>query len=179
MLRTHALLPVLAAMALLFAPALAAQETPMAGTFVLDREAGDDLEGVVDQGVELMKSWWLRPFARGRLEEANRPYEWTRIASRDGAVAIATDRWSLEIPWDGGIEGWERVEGDVVDVTATVEGSLLRVVFQGEEGTRTNVYRLADEGRALIIDVTVAGDRLIEPLGYQLVYRRAEPEAVP
>lgn len=179
MLRTRSLLPVLTAAALLLASPLTAQETPLAGTFVLDRDAGDDLEGVVEQGVELMKSWWLRPFARGRLEETNRPYQWTRIASRDGAVAIATDRWSLEIPWDGGIEDWERGEGDVVDVTATVEGSLLRVVFQGEDGNRVNVYRLADEGRVLVIDVTVVSDRLSEPLGYQLVYRREEPEAVP
>lgn len=165
--------------ALMAVPPLAAQETPIAGSFVLDHQASDDLEAVVDEGVELLESWWWRPFARGRLEDRNRPYAWTRIVPRDGGVGLETDVWSLEIPWDGGVEDWERAKGDLVDVGAAVEGRLLRVVFQGEEGRRTDVYRLADGGETLIVDVTITGERLREPLAYQLVYRREDPGATP
>lgn len=161
--------------AFLTAVPLSAQELPVSGTFVLDREASDDLEAVVDRGVELVKSWWKRPFARGRIEETNRPYEWTQVSPRDDAVAIDTDQWSLVIPWDGGIEDWERAEDDFVDVEAAVENELLRVVFQGEEGSRTNVYRLTDGGQTLVMDVTITSDQLEEPLAYRLVYRRGRP----
>lgn len=154
---------------------LAAQELPMAGTFVLDHDASDDLETVVDEGLELVDSWWRRPLARGRLEDTNRPYEWTRIGPAGDGVVIETDFWSLEIPWHGGIEGWERAEGDPVDVGATVEGRLLRVTFRGAEGRRTNVYRLAGDGETLIVDVTITSVELRDALTYRLVYRRGEP----
>lgn len=154
---------------------LAAQELPMAGTFVLDRDASDDLEAVVDEGLELVDSWWRRPLARGRLEDTNRPYAWTRIAPAGDGVRVETDLWSLRIPWDGGIDGWERAGGDLENVAAAVEGRLLRVDFRGAEGRRTNVYRLAGDGETLIVDVTITGVQLRDALTYRLVYRRGEP----
>lgn len=168
---------VLALGALLTAPlatsSLGAQEAGFQGTYVHDAAAGDPMNEVVDEGVSLVRSWLKRQFARGRIRETNVPYEWIRIETDDEGARVVTDQWELVVPYEGGIEGWERAEGDFIDVTVERFGAgALLQRFQGEDGARTNVYRLSDDGRTLTMEVTITSDQLSGPLRYEQVYRR-------
>ncbi len=165
------------ALSVLLPSPASAQSNRFEGTYSHDPTAGDRMEEVVDEGVSLVRSWLKRQFARSRIRETNVPYEWIRIELDDEGTRVVTDQWDLVVPYEGGIQGWERADGDLVDVTATrlPDGSL-RQRFQGEEGARTNVYRLSGDGRTLTMEVTVTSDQLREPLSYEQIYRAEAQE---
>lgn len=141
------------------------------GTFFLDEDAGADMEKVVDRGVSLVKAWYKRPFARGRIEETNRPYGFIQLFPRHDAVVVNTEQWSLEVPREGELD-WLRAENDPVNVSIEWRGDHWVQRFEGTDGVRVNRYTLSGDGRTMTVDVTVASDQLREDLEYELVYRR-------
>jgi hypothetical protein len=146
-------------------------DPPIEGVFLLDPEAGDSVEDVIDRGVGLLP-WYKRPFARGRLRDGTLPAHWVSIEPGPRALRIRTEIDDLTIPWDGGLRGWEWKEDDPVDVTASWDGADLLQNFHGTDGSRYNRYVLSADGQTLDLLVRVEADQLAEPLRYRLVYLR-------
>jgi hypothetical protein len=69
---------------------------------------------------------------------------------------------------------WTRDDGAVFDLSARTEDGALHQKFQGTEGQRVNVYRVAPDERTLTMAVTITSPRLPKPLSYRLVYRRVK-----
>ena len=53
-------------------PSAVRDASPIQGVFLLDPEAGDSVDEVIDRGVGLL-AWYKRPFARGRLRDGTEP----------------------------------------------------------------------------------------------------------
>jgi hypothetical protein len=144
---------------------------PIEGVFLLDVEAGDAVEEVIDRGVGLLP-WYKRPFARGRLRDGTEPRAWVAFDFAPDALRVRTEADDLTIPWKGGLQDWEWKEDDPVDVTVSWDGDDLLQDFYGTDGTRFNRYVLSPDGRTLELFVRVESDQLKEALEYRLVYVR-------
>lgn len=144
---------------------------PFGGTFLFRPSESPTMEDVVDRGVSLVKSWYKRPFARGRIAEVNQAYEWMQIFPSSNAVRVSTPAWSLDIPRDGSL-AWARGPGDTVDVTMRWTGEAWVHRLEADDGTRVNRYVLGPDGARLTLHVTITSDQLSGPLEYDLVYRR-------
>ena len=146
---------------------------PFGGTFHFDPDAegSADMEAVVDEGVSLVKSWLKRRFARSRIRETNRPYDFMQLFPGPETVTVSTPGWSLDVPREGQLE-WMRDEDDRVRVSIEWTGDAWVQTFEAADGTRINRYRLGPDGERLTLDVTLRSDQLESPLTYSLVYRR-------
>lgn len=144
---------------------------PFGGTFLFLPSESPDMEDVVDRGVSLVKSWYKRPFARGRIAEVNQAYEWMQIFPSSSAVRVSTPAWSLDIPRQGSL-AWVRAPDDTVDVTIDWTGEAWVHRLEADDGTRVNRYVLGPDGERLTLHVTITSDQLRGPLEYDLVYRR-------
>ena len=169
--------PLLAA--LLFAVGLAtgvhASDLPgPEGTFALDRAASDDVRVAVERSAGEF-NFVLRPFARSRLTKANPVPQKVRIAYTETDVSVQLDAAPpVTAPRDGHKVTWTRDDGKSFQLTAHLEGGALRQTFKGDEGQRTNVYKLRPDGK-LAMEVTLTSPRLDKPLTYTLVFGRTNP----
>lgn len=152
-------------------PTLAAGE-PFYGTFYLLPSEGDDIDEVVDRGVSLVESWIKRPFARGRIREVTEPFAWFQLFRVADSVRVNTPAWTMTVPRNATLEGWEREEGEPVDVSIEWDGEAWVHTLEAEDGTRVNRYRLAEGGERLLFDVTLTSDQLRAPLDFGLVFER-------
>ncbi|HSM36187.1 MAG TPA: hypothetical protein VK837_07320 [Longimicrobiales bacterium] len=153
------------------APPAARDAPPIQGVFLLDPDAGDSVDEVIDRGVGLL-AWYKRPFARGRLRDGTEPRAWVALDPGPEAIRVRTEADDLTIPWTGGLRDWEWKEGDLVDVTASWDGDDLLQDFHGSDGSRFNRYVLSSDGRTLELFVRIDSDQLKEALRYRLVYVR-------
>lgn len=144
------------------------------GTFSLDRAASDDVKAAVDRAAAQF-NFVLRPFARSRLTKANPVPHNVRIAYTSAEVSVQLDAAPPVVaPRDGRKVTWKRDDGTPFDLTAHLEGGVLRQSFKGDDGERTNVYRLRPDGK-LAMEVTLTSPRLDKPLTYTLVFARTIP----
>jgi len=153
--------------------ALAAAEAPgPEGTFILDRAASDDVKAAIDRAAGEF-NFLLRPFARSRLTKANPVPQKVRISYSPSEVSVQLDAAPPVIaPRDGRKATWKRDDGALFDLAARTEGGALHQTFKGDDGERTNVYRLRPDGK-LAMEVTLSSPRLDKPLTYTLVFRRS------
>ena len=142
------------------------------GTFTYDKRASDDVKAAVDRSAGEF-NFLLRPFARSRLTKANPVPQKVRIATTATEVSTQLDAAPPVVaPRDGHTVTWTRDDGAKFALTAHLEGGVLRQSFKGDDGQRTNVYRLRPDG-ALAMEVTLTSPRLDKPLTYTLVFRRS------
>src|SRR5690606_11781320 len=141
-----------------------------------DEAASDPMKKIVDDGMSRLgrvyRVWPISGQARRRLEETNRPHAWLQITPQGDQLVVESDQYRLVTPRDGELKGWERKEGDLVDVTTRLEGTRLEQRFVAEDGERVNVYTLSPDGATLTLEVTVTSPKLDGPLTYRQVYRR-------
>jgi hypothetical protein len=154
---------------------LAATEAPgLEGTFTLDRAASDDVKAAVERSAGEF-NFLLRPFARSRLTKANPVPRKVRIAYTASEVSVQLDAAPPVVaPRDGHRVTWTRDDGARFELSARSEGGALRQSFEGDDGERTNVYRLRPDGK-LAMEVTLTSPRLDKPLTYTLVFGRTTP----
>jgi len=176
--RSWVLVPVLA---LLTGAGVAAQEGGMAGepaiegTYSYVEEGSDDVKEAIDVAVRQV-SWFIRTFARGRLEKTNPLYETVVIERAEGEWTILVDdRKPVTAPVDGTPVEWEREDGEVFDVTVELQedGSLLQR-FVAEDGERDNHYVLGPDGETMSMNVEIRSPKLKEPVRYTWMYERVE-----
>ncbi|HEX5041976.1 MAG TPA: hypothetical protein VFV75_03670 [Candidatus Polarisedimenticolaceae bacterium] len=144
------------------------------GTFALDRAASDDVKVAVERSAQEF-NFLLRPFARSRLTKANPVPRTVRIAYTPKEVSVQLDAAPPVVaPRDGRHVTWIRDDGARFELSARTEDGALRQSFEGDDGARTNVYRLRPDGK-LAMEVTLTSPRLDKPLTYTLVFGRTSP----
>ncbi|MEM1414139.1 MAG: hypothetical protein AAGH15_04530 [Myxococcota bacterium] len=163
-------LPALGLLALLASPA-AAQEG-LAGTW---QHAGGGQESAareaaIEAATEEL-SRMIRSRARGRLAERTTPAPRLQITVAGDAVTITGPNGRLALTVGGPAV---RVEGQngSGQVRATRRGGNLVVTMRGDGGTQTTTYRLSEDGRRLVLQVEMRGERLSAPLRFRATYRR-------
>jgi hypothetical protein len=146
------------------------------GTWVLatsTASARQTVDRAIEQAVSAM-SFFVRGVARPLLRDNTPLNRRIEFDFRDGA------RIRVRFP-DTGWEATTRVgrterartqDGDTMRVTQRFhdDGSLEQV-FQADQGTRWNVYRVDSEGR-MTVQSTVQGDMMPQPMRFSLRYRR-------
>jgi hypothetical protein len=155
-------------------PAAEAQEATLRGTFVISRQASDDVNRAIEAAVARM-SFVTRPTMRGHLRKTNKAYGRVVISYDQRAVSITFDqRRPVESPANGTPVKWTREDGEKFDLSTEWEGGRLEQTFMGE-GTeqRTNTFSISADGRTLTLSVAVNSPKLPRPLTYKLVYNRA------
>jgi hypothetical protein len=154
-------------------PAAAAQEATLRGTFVINRQASDDLNRAIDAAVARMNVV-LRPTVRGRLRKTNAAYQRVVISYDQRTVSITYDqRPPMESPANGRPVKWTREDGGKSDLSTEWEAGNLQQTLKGEQEMRTNTFSVSPDGRTLTLNVAVNSPRLPKPLTYKLVFNRA------
>ena len=154
-------------------PAAAAQEAALRGTFVINRQASDDISRAIDTAVAGM-SFVTKPTMRGRLRKTNAAYGRVVIDYDQRTVSITFDqRRPMESAANGTPVKWTREDGDKFDLSTEWEGGKLEQTLKGEGEERTSTFSVSPDGRTLTLNVVVSSPRLPKPLTYKLVYNRA------
>src|SRR5688500_249075 len=120
---------------LILYPAAAAQQTQMRGTFVIDRQASDDVNRAIEAAVA-RANVVTRPTMRGRLRRTNPAYGRVVIDYTGQQVVITLDaRRPLESPADGTPVKWTREDGRRFDLSTEWENGGLEQTLKddGEE----------------------------------------------
>jgi hypothetical protein len=148
----------------------------LAGVFVHDAAASDDLEAVVDRAVKLVRSPIKRMFARGRLRGMNTPHAWVQIELRGDSLRVVTDLWDVTVPPTGDVLS-RKPDGELFRVSGSWEGQAFRQVWLARDGRRENVFAVTEDGNTLTMDVEMHSGQLREPLRYRQVYLRRRDES--
>lgn len=131
----------------------------------------DRLDAQVEKSVERM-AFYKRPFARPRLQDAVKPCKQVTFRfPEEGRFEVQCDDDPPSIAaWDGTETEYEGEEGDVYDLSQTVESDRIVQVFESENGSRTNVYRL--QGDTVVMKATLRSEMLPEPITFQRKFTR-------
>jgi hypothetical protein len=150
-----------------------AQAAPFNGTFTLVPAQSDNVDTAINQAISRMNIA-TRQIARPRLRRTNQPYQRVTIATTPQTISITTDsRAAITTNPTGTAIRWTREDGEVINVSTTLQNGNLRQIFAAEDGQRENVWSISPDGRTLTLNVTVTSGRLPQPLRYKLVYQRA------
>jgi hypothetical protein len=144
----------------------------LAGTYRLDRQASDDIDQAIEKAVS-KTNFIVRTIARGRLHKTNPMIQQLIIAFPDTRVSVANDGHpAMVVPLGGTSVKWTRDDGETFDVRATLQNGTLTTTYVAEDGTRTNTYTPAADGKGMMMHVTVSSPHLPQPLQYQLAFVR-------
>lgn len=145
----------------------------LAGTYMLDRGASQDVGKAVETVVEQM-SFLVRSIARERLMAANPLPPRIAISFVDNAVTIQTgDGQAITTPTDGTPIDWTQEDGDAAKISAVWEGGKLKRSVVSKNGMRVSTYGLDPTGNTLTLQVVITASQLPQPLDYKLVFRRS------
>ncbi len=171
-MRFHARAFVLAVLLCWLIPVeIAGDDTCLAGSYVLNEKASDDVMKAFEPALAEM-SPLTRSIARRRLRRQAQPEARLRIDLAHDAVTISSgDRPAMTLPSNG-----EKVDMSIEDGTgrfsANIVDGVLRVRMEADDGGYTHEYSLDPDGRRLTLNVSVSFDRLPRPVSYQLAYDR-------
>ncbi len=154
-------------------PAAAVSEPQLEGTYTYVAAGSDDIKQAIDTAVKKV-SWFIRTFARGRLEKTNSVYQTIDIAQTDGNWSIAFDgRKPVVAPVSGDTVPWTREDGEKFQVVIHEVGPrTLDEVFVASDGVRTNQFEWSADGSTMAMHVKIESPKLKEPLTYTLNYER-------
>lgn len=150
----------------------------LAGRFVRDAAASDDVQAAIERAVAEM-SFVTRGIGRSRLKATNQPPADVRFAlPPDSIVVHYAGQPELRARRDGSPREWRNAAGEPFRARVTMvnapDGSVtVRQVFEAEDGRRENAWRLDAAGSTLTLDVTVSSPRLPQPLRYRHIFRSA------
>lgn len=146
-----------------------AQAPTWAGTWTLT--APGDIPAAIDRATASL-GFITRPIARSRLKKLNPAYQRVVLQQAGGEVRVQFDqRTPMAMPADGRPVAWTREDDETFQVKAQPSGAELVQHYQGQDGARTNRFRLEAAG-TLTLSVTVTSGKLPQPLTYTLTYRR-------
>ena len=150
---------------------LAAQEPSLAGTW--KQTKADNIAAAIDATVADM-NFIKRPIARGRLAKLNPAYQKVTLTVSDKEVVVQLeDRAPIHMPGDGKVAPWTREDGEKFMVAAQAGKDQIVQTFKSEDGgERTNVFKLAADGKSLMLIVIVKSTQLPKPLTYTISFGR-------
>ncbi len=147
--------------------------TAWGGTYInaTPKELQDKLTATVETAAKEF-NFAIRGVARRRLQKSTRPYDKLVLEIDGDRVTFernGADRMTGLI--GGPAVAW--LENQVTFTRRESDGALVQT-FTAEDGVRTNVYRFAEDGKTLFLDITVKSPKLSAPLVYTLQYRLQE-----
>jgi hypothetical protein len=163
----------LTALVLMAAGAHAEEASPgLAGRWDLAGDAAEEKQRLraIDDATERLPRM-QRGRARDMLAGRTSPPESLAISFEGSMVTIGSVGRELELELGGPpieISG----EQGKAQLSATMEGEQLIVTADGGKGGRTSTY--SADGDRLLVEVTMTGARLAEPLNYVSTYERVE-----
>jgi len=115
-----------------------------------------------------------RPFARGRLEETNKPIAQVTIGHEGGDLVVTYNNESRAAsPSNGTSIDWKSPIDDKIHKLSTkVQGGKLIQTFVGDDGTRRNTFSVKNGGKSLEMVVRVSSPHLPTTIEYSLTYAR-------
>jgi cytochrome P450 len=133
------------------------------------------VENAIDVAIADMNGL-IRGVARRRLLEANAIIgELGFSLGGDPLRASNVDGRIIESPASGAAVDWVDQFGDTVKVSQRWSGDELVQRIFNDDGSRTNVYRFAEDGQSMTMSVTIEASRLPEAIRYRLDYRKKGP----
>jgi hypothetical protein len=151
---------------------LAAGESSLDGTYVLDQTDSDNINEVIETAVGKL-NFLTRDIARERLEKLNPAYRKVAITSSPNEISVTVDNQPpLRTPAKGAPVAWIGPDGGKVNASMQLAGRRLGQTFTSVDGRRVNDYTLSPDGRTLTMQVTETSPRLSQTITYKQVYRR-------
>ncbi|QDG49368.1 hypothetical protein FIV42_01040 [Persicimonas caeni] len=145
------------------------------GTYVLANSKKKERKKInkkIEKLVDKM-SFYKRPFARGELKDSTEPCpKLNVIFSGDDMAINCVGNVKAKSPANGKAVKWVDSDDEEMRLSQKLEKNRMVQKFRSENGLRTNIYRLKDGGKKLVIDVKITSEQLPHPLEYQLVMRR-------
>lgn len=112
----------------------------------------------------------VRGIARDRLKEANVIAERVVVARDGDRLTISLDGRRYTAAIGGPAVKAKSVTGDEVSLRYAVRGDRIEQIFVGDQGGRTNTFRLTDD--KMVVHVRVHSEKLPKDLVYTLSYGR-------
>jgi len=151
---------------------IAAQESALDGTYILDEPDSDNTNEVIDDAVGKL-NFLTRDIARERLKKLNPTYHQVVITSSPNEISVTMDNQRpLRTPAKGAPVAWVGPDGGKVNASMQLAGRRLAQTFTSADGRRVNDYTLSPDGRTLTMQVTETSPRLSQTITYKQVYRR-------
>lgn len=149
-----------------------ADDGSLTGTYVFVDDESDDVMEAFEPAIQQM-SRLKRGFARRVLREEMQPDSRIKIDVDDNTVTIHSgDNPPLKAPADGTTIEHENEDGDIIDITATVDDTTMTVHSELADGYHQTTYRLQPDGWKLDVDIELDVEDLPKPVSYSLVYER-------
>lgn len=144
------------------------------GAYDLNRTASDDLDRVAERAASQFGRM-ARGRVEGRLRERLVAMDSLLLSDDGGAVTIASEQGVLwRVNRDGTAEpGMARGQGSR-SLQATVAEREIIISGTGEKGSGRYRITRSEDGRRLELAVSLAAERLRQPISYRLVYDRRD-----
>jgi hypothetical protein len=151
---------------------VAAQDSALDGTYILDGADSDNVNEVIEDAVGKL-NFLTRDIARERLKKLNPAYHEVVITSSPNEISVTVDNQrSLRTPAKGAPVAWVGPDGRKVNASMQLAGQRLEQTFTSGDGRRINDYTVSSDGRTLTMQVTETSPRLSQAITYKQVYRR-------
>src|SRR6266550_3907240 len=151
---------------------VAAQDSALDGTYILDESDSDNVNEVIEGAVGKL-NFVTRDIARDRLKKLNPAYHQVVITSSSNEISVTVDNQPpLRTPAKGTPVAWVGPDGGKVNASIQLAGRRLAQTFTSADGRRVNDYTLSPDGRMLTMQVTETSPRLSQTITYKQVYRR-------
>jgi hypothetical protein len=151
---------------------VAALDSGLDGTYVLDETDSDNMNEVIENAVGRL-NFVTRDIARGRLKKLNPTYRQVAITSSSDEISVTVDNQPpLRTPAKGAPVAWVGPDGRKVNASMQLAGRRLAQTFTSGDGRRVNDYTLSPDGRTLTMRVTETSPQLSQTITYKQVYRR-------
>lgn len=134
--------------------------------------ARQTVEAAIEEIVADM-SVFGRPIARGRLRDTTEPCSTLEIAFPDNTIRVqCEDQPPTVSPNSPSLVNYRAEDGAIYQIGQQQSAGVLRQIFYGKDGMRTNRLSLAPDGETIEMDVTVESDQLPYPLEYSLTFEK-------
>ncbi len=148
----------------------AAKASDIEGTFFLVPQKSDNVAHIEESLLTKMNVF-VRPFARDKITKVSRVHRRVSIALAGKEISIVADDYTLPpAPTDGSILMYHNREGDVLRLQTRLDGNRLEQTFLADNGSRTNVCELSQDGNTLQMRVVIKSNYFDQPMQYTLVY---------
>lgn len=168
------LIPALLALTWAQPRAPAAPAVPLVGvlTYEADPAESDSVDAAIDRAVRHM-GWLSRPVARRRLRLNNPQPQALSLTMSDDTVIVALGRDApLALPRDGNVVPWRDPEGEIVHASLAVRGDTLTQAVIGKDGRADSRFLFGDDGRHVLMSVTITSPHLPAPVVYTIGFRQ-------
>ena len=161
--------PVVVATAIVALSPPSSAQSLISKKYILDRKQSDDVARMIANAAPsgLNINW---PELRRKIYKSSLPTENFRSTSVAGRITISDDspRPIIHVFAAGGSIKWRINDGQVLDVSAKLDGDTIEARFIGDGYEKMTIYR--NIGQNLIAESTITSPMLSVPIRYKSIY---------